>query len=63
MTRLVEILVAVNAALGIVTWLSVRWAARRKQQRTDRTIDVVPRQLPPAASGDDADPDEARDAR
>ena len=48
MTRVVEILVAVNAALGIVTWLSVRWAARRKRQRLPPMTGPGPRQLPPA---------------
>jgi hypothetical protein len=62
MTRLVEILVAVNAALGIVTWLSVRWAGRRKQERATRTIDVAPRQLPPPSS-DDRSSDDVRDVR
>jgi hypothetical protein len=62
MTRLVEILVAVNAALGIVTWLSVRWAGRRKQEGAIRTIDVAPRQLPPPLS-DDGSSDDVRDVR
>jgi hypothetical protein len=49
MTRLVEILVAVNAALGIITWLSVRWATRRRQQQSPPAIDMPPRQLPPGS--------------
>ena len=61
MTRLVEILVAVNAALGIITWLSVRWAQRRRRSPT-RTIDAGPRQLPPPAS-DDVGTEETSDPR
>jgi len=59
MTRLVEILVAVNAALGILTWLSVRWAQRRRRPPT-RTIDAGPRQLP-RPSSDELTDDQSRE--
>lgn len=48
MGRIAEVLVALNAALGIATWLSVRRARRARERQGKSALRASDHRLPPA---------------